>query len=133
MKFKIIFLYYFFAVISSLINLLVQIYSTDIYSGPYFIELSIFLGTIFGLLIKYLLDKLFIFKYESINKFHDLKLFYLYSLMGVFTTLIFWLNEYLFYWIFNTDSMRYFGGIIGLFFGYAIKFNLDKKFVFRDV
>ena len=133
MKFKIIFFYYFFAVISSLINLLVQIYSTDIYNGPYFIELSIFLGSIFGLLIKYLLDKLFIFKYETINKFHDLKLFYLYSLMGVFTTLIFWLIEYLFYWIFNTDLMRYFGGFIGLLFGYAIKFKLDKKFVFRGV
>jgi putative flippase GtrA len=132
-KLQFIILYYFFAVISSFINILFQIYSVDLYRGLYYIELSIFIGTIFGLLTKYLLDKFFIFKYKAINKIQDLRIFYLYCLTGVFTTLIFWFIEYLFYFIFNTDEMRYLGGVIGLLFGYSIKFKLDNRFVFRSI
>ena len=34
--------------------------------------------------------------------------------MGIITTLLFWGTEYAFHLIYNTDEMRYVGGIIGL-------------------
>ena len=50
--------------------------------------------------------------------------------MGVITTLIFWGTEYAFYLIYETDLMRYIGGIVGLAIGFYVKYQLDKKYVF---
>ena len=44
---------------------------------------------------------------------------------------IFWGLEFGFNWVFHTKEMRYLGGIIGLAIGYLIKYQLDKRFVFR--
>ena len=38
--------------------------------------------------------------------------------------------EYAFHLIFNTDLMRYVGGIVGLAIGFFVKYHLDKKYVF---
>ena len=57
-------------------------------------------------------------------------MFFLYSITGVFTTLIFWAIELLFHIIFTNSEMRYVGGSIGLAIGYYIKYNLDRIFVF---
>ena len=61
---------------------------------------------------------------------HDSRLFMLYSLMGILTTLVFWGAEWLFEILFRDDFMRYLGGVMGLGIGYAAKYHLDKKFVF---
>ena len=87
-------------------------------------------GTGVGLITKYTLDKRHIFAFKTENLAHDGKLFYLYSLMGILTTALFWAVEYGFQWIFNAELMRYIGGAIGLIMGYLIKYRLDKKFVF---
>ena len=50
--------------------------------------------------------------------------------MGVVTTLIFWGTEYAFHLIYDTDLMRYVGGIVGLAVGFYVKYQLDKKYVF---
>lgn len=123
-------LYAAFAALATFANLGAQALVVWVYRDAYAIELSILAGTAVGLLIKYILDKRHIFEFQADNLGHDSRLFALYSLMGVFTTGLFWSVEYAFHWMFGTDAMRYIGGAIGLALGYAIKYHLDKRFVF---
>ena len=88
-------------------------------------------GTALGLISKYILDKNFIFLHASKSVNHEAKTFLLYSAMGVVTTGVFWATEYAFEYAFESDSMRYVGGVIGLIAGYIIKYHLDKKLVFK--
>ena len=127
---KIAVLYTLFAVVSTAINIGSQILSIWIYKGPFSVEISILIGTIVGLPLRYVLEKKHIFDFTSENFTHDGKLFVFYSAMGVITTLIFWGTEYAFHLIYDTDLMRYLGGIIGLSIGFYVKYQLDKKYVF---
>jgi len=127
---KIAVLYSLFAGLSTVVNIGSQMLSMLIYSGAYAVEISIFIGTLAGLPLRYFLEKRYIFSFESKNIKHDGQLFILYSFMGVFTTAIFWGTEYAFHLIFTTDVMRYMGGVLGLSIGYYIKYQLDKRFVF---
>ncbi|MFT3779349.1 MAG: GtrA family protein [Ottowia sp.] len=97
---------------------------------PSAIAFSIIVGTAAGLVVKYILDKRFIFRFTAQNAAHDGKTFMLYTLMGVATTAIFWGFEYGAWMIFETTQMRYLGGVLGLVMGYLAKYHLDKKFVF---
>ena len=123
-------MYTLFAVLYSAINIGFQMLSIWVYKGPYSVEFSIFVGTAMGLPLRYFLEKKYIFEFTSKNLIHDGKLFVFYSAMGVITTLIFWGIEYAFHLIYDTDLMRYLGGIIGLSIGFFIKYKLDKKYVF---
>jgi putative flippase GtrA len=127
---KIAVLYSLFAGLSTVVNIGSQMLSMLIYSGAYAVEISIFMGTLTGLPLRYFLEKRYIFSFESKNIKHDGQLFILYSFMGVFTTAIFWGTEYAFHLIFTMDVMRYIGGVLGLTIGYYIKYQLDKRFVF---
>ena len=126
-------LYTAFAIVATFFNILAQDIFSYIYSGPFYILVSIIIGTGVGLVIKYILDKKYIFKYKTQNAQHDGKVFMLYTLMGIFTTIIFWGFEFGFHAIFATKEMRYVGGVIGLMIGYICKYYLDKRFVFRTV
>ena len=123
-------LYTLFAVVSIAINIGSQILSIWTYNGPFSVEISILIGTAMGLPLRYVLEKKYIFNFTSKNFTHDGKLFVFYSAMGVITTLIFWGTEYAFHLIYDTDFMRYLGGIIGLSIGFYVKYQLDKKYVF---
>jgi putative flippase GtrA len=127
---KIAVLYTLFAVFSTAINIGSQMLSIWIYKGPISVEVSILVGTAMGLPLRYFLEKRYIFNFTSKNLVHDGKLFVFYSAMGVITTLIFWGTEYAFHLIYDTDFMRYLGGIIGLSIGFYVKYQLDKKYVF---
>ncbi|MDA9582700.1 GtrA family protein [Amylibacter sp.] len=127
---KIAVLYTLFAVLSTAINIGSQMLSIWIYKGPLSVEISILVGTAIGLPLRYFLEKRYIFNFTSKNLVHDGKLFVFYSAMGVITTLIFWGTEYAFHLIYDTDFMRYLGGIIGLSIGFYVKYQLDKKYVF---
>ena len=70
--------------------------------------------------MKYALDKRYIFCFKPENAAHDSRLFMLYSLMGILTTLVFWGAEWLFEILFRNDFMRYLGGVMGLGIGYAL-------------
>ncbi|HHY08366.1 MAG: GtrA family protein [Clostridium sp.] len=93
--------------------------------------IAIFFGTLTGLVIKYALDKRFIFNYETKNKSENTGKFLLYSFMGIFTTLIYWAFELSFDFLFDYESAKYIGAFIGLSIGYVIKYQLDKRFVFN--
>lgn len=126
-------LYTAFAIVATFFNILAQDICSYIYSGPFYILVSIIIGTGVGLVIKYVLDKKYIFKYKTQNAQHDGKVFYAYTVMGIFTTIIFWGFEFGFHAMFETKEMRYVGGVIGLMIGYICKYYLDKRFVFRTV
>ena len=127
---KIAVLYTLFAVVSTAINIGSQMVSIWVYEGPFFVEISILVGTAMGLPLRYFLEKRYIFNFTSKNLVHDGKLFVFYSAMGVITTLIFWGTEYTFHLIYDTDFMRYLGGVLGLSIGFYVKYQLDKKYVF---
>jgi hypothetical protein len=129
---KIAVLYRLFAGLSTLVNIGSQMLSMLIYSGIYAVEISIFIGTLAGLPLRYFLEKRYIFSFQSKSIKHDGQLVILYSFMGIFTTVIFWGTEYVFHLIFADDFMRFVGGVLGLTIGYYIKYQLDKHFVFID-
>jgi len=83
-----------------------------------------------GLIIKFFLDKGFIFFDDT----KDIKLigrkFSIYASNGIFSTMIFWGTETIFWLIWRTQNMRELGAILGLTMGYIIKYRLDKKYVF---
>jgi len=122
--------YTIFATISTLFNLLFQYLSFLLYTGFGSLYVAMFLGTLAGLITKYILDKKFIFYHIPKDKKDDVKKFALYSLMGVFTTIIFWGTEIAFHALSQNPNAKYLGAVIGLGIGYVIKYSLDKKFVF---
>lgn len=124
--------YSIFAVISTLFNLLFQYLSFELYGGFASLYVAMFMGTLAGLVAKYILDKKFIFYYDVKDKKEDATKFALYSLMGVFTTIIFWGTEIAFDALSQDPNAKYLGAVIGLSIGYVIKYFLDKKYVFND-
>lgn len=124
--------YIYFAIASTIVNLLFQYISFIVYNGFLDLYVAMFFGTLAGLVLKYILDKKYIFYHKPKSKKDDSKKFFLYSLMGVFTTFIFWGFEIGFDYIFENEYAKYIGAIIGLTIGYVVKYFLDKKFVFKD-
>ena len=122
--------YTIFAVISTLFNLLFQYLSFLVYADFGSLYVAMFFGTLAGLVAKYILDKKFIFYHTPTDKKDDAKKFVLYSLMGVFTTIIFWGTEITFDTLSQDPNAKYLGAVIGLSIGYVIKYFLDKKYVF---
>lgn len=127
---KLAVIYTLLAVVATVFNIGSQDIVIRLYHGAYAVTLSILIGTGVGLVVKYFLDKHFIFRFKAQNAAHDAKTFALYTLMGVITTVIFWGFEYAFDAIFQTKELRYVGGVIGLAIGYWVKYRLDKRFVF---
>lgn len=123
--------YALLAAIAMAANIGTQEVVVRFYNGPYAILVSVAFGTGVGLVVKYVLDKRFIFRFKARDLVHDGQTFVLYAFMGVFTTAIFWGAEFLFEHLFHTREMRYLGGAIGLGIGYFTKYQLDKHFVFR--
>ena len=126
------FRYILFAIFSTILNLMFQYLSFLVYNGFLSLYIAMFIGTLAGLILKYILDKKYIFFHTPDSKKDDGKKFALYSLMGVFTTMIFWGFEIGFDHIFEDENAKYFGAVLGLSIGYVVKYFLDKKFVFID-
>lgn len=124
-------LYALLAIIATAVNIGAQDLLIRLYAGPYSILLSMGFGTAAGLVVKYVLDKRYIFGFRAQNAAHDGQVFLLYALMGVITTAIFWGFELAFDHLFASKEMRYLGGVIGLAIGYLAKYSLDKRYVFR--
>ena len=124
--------YAFFAAVSTAVNLLTQWITSGIIPGSAGVYIGMLAGTGTGLIVKYVLDKKYIFYYQTDSVKKDFQKFIIYTLMGIITTGIFWGSESAFYIIFENENMRYIGAAVGLTLGYIIKYLLDRKFVFRD-
>jgi putative flippase GtrA len=123
--------YVLFAVIATLVNLAAQEAAIRITPvAP--LAISILAGTAAGFIVKYVLDKNWIF-YDSYTSHRDeARKVTLYALFSVVTTLIFWGFEVTFWTIWRTDTAKYAGAVLGLAIGYAAKFVLDQTYVFRE-
>ena len=125
--------YTVFCVLATLANLTTQRFIIGIANdgdGRGFV-LAVFAGTVFGLTLKYVLDKRWIFFDKSRGRTLHGRKFTLYTMMGAITTLIFWGTETVFWLTWQTELMREIGAIFGLTIGYTIKYYLDRRFVFR--
>jgi len=124
--------YSFFAVLATLANLLAQrvVLSTGETVVHYIFAVGA--GTLCGLVLKYILDKKWIFYDETTDLKQNGWQFVFYTGMGVVTTAIFWATETAFWIFFGTDQMRELGAILGLSVGYIVKYQLDRRYVFTD-
>jgi putative flippase GtrA len=123
--------YAFLAFIATMTNIGVQELVIVSYSGAFALLLSVVAGTGVGLIVKYALDKRFIFRFQARDRVQDGQTFLLYTLTGMATTMVFLGFEFGFHLVFETKAMRYLGAVIGLGLGYLGKYQLDKRFVFR--
>jgi len=87
-------------------------------------------GTAVGLLTKFILDKLVVFRHKTSSASELAGGFALYVLFGVLTTAIFWGTEITFAWAWKAEASRYVGGAVGLAAGYTVKYLLDRTYVF---
>jgi putative flippase GtrA len=125
--------YTVFAATAMALNLCAQAFAHWLYRGPFELYVSMAAGTLAGLLVKYELDKRLIFYSRATGVAEEGKRFSLYTATGVATTLVFWGCEVSFDRVFGTISARYLGAVIGLTIGYAAKYQLDRRIVFRRI
>ena len=129
---KTMLLYALLAATATVANIGAQDVLLRLYDGPLSVLTSVISGTVVGLVVKYVLDKRYIFHFRAHNAAHDGATFVLYAAMGLLTTLIFWCFEFGFHALFDgSRAMRYSGGVIGLTIGYTAKYHLDKRYVFK--
>lgn len=96
--------------------------------GRYLI--AVLAGTAVGLVVKYVLDKRWIFGDDETGlKAHGRK-FTLYTIMGGVTTALFWGAETGFWLWFGTHEAREIGALLGLMVGYVVKYQLDRRITF---
>lgn len=121
--------YVLFAVLSGLANLATQELTLRIGRGlP--VAVSIIVGTVVGFLVKYALEKRWIFLDRYDSHYSELRKITVYGVFGVATTLLFWIVELSAWHVWQTTTAKYIGAIVGLSLGNWIKYLLDKRFVF---
>jgi putative flippase GtrA len=124
-------LYALFAALATVTNIASQWASLELYRGPLSLPLAMAFGTATGLGLKYVLDKRWIFRDPGTGIVLHARKFTAYTLMGVITTAIFWVTELAFDAASPNGQLRFVGAAIGLTIGYATKYQLDRRFVFR--
>jgi putative flippase GtrA len=124
--------YIIFALIATILNLLTQRVILQIHDDQTFFIFAIAIGTIVGLVVKFNLDKRWIFRGLT-TKFNETsRQFFAYTITGVATTGLFWATEFSFWYIWNNHFARELGAIFGLTIGYSIKYQIDRRYVFRN-
>lgn len=121
-------LYVVFAGVATVANLAAQELFLRM-SGS--LAVAILAGTAAGFATKYVLDKKWVFSDRYTTHRQELRKVTLYGAFSVATTLVFWLFEVAFWMAWRTDFAKYTGAVLGLAVGYAIKFVLDRTFVFK--
>lgn len=125
-------LYAVFAAIATGVNIGTQALVHAALGDPVGLYVGILAGTGTGLVVKYLLDRRWIFAFTARSRVHEARTFVVYTLFSVVTTLIFWGTELAFQAIWGTATMRYAGAVLGLAVGYTAKYLLDRRFTFVD-
>lgn len=119
-----------FAAIAIFANLVTQRLMLAAYPSAYI--LALMAGTAIGLLVKYALDKKWIFRPPAYPRAGKAATFGLYAATGLVTTLIFWGFETMAWLIWQTHLAREAGAVVGLLLGYVLKYRLDSRYVFAQ-
>jgi putative flippase GtrA len=122
--------YVAFAIVATIINLAVQRLVLNLSGTVAAFYVALFAGTMAALVVKYALDKRWIFADRSSGIAAHSRKLSIYTTMGVVTTAIFWGTEALFWFHWQSHAAREMGAILGLALGYAVKYRLDRRFVF---
>lgn len=123
--------YIAFAVVASACNLGVQWLASAAWPWGAVVPVSMALGTAAGLACKYVLDRTWIFRFAPGSARAEVATAARYGATGLLTTALFWGTELAFHAASDHPAARYAGGAIGLALGYALKYQLDKRHVFR--
>ena len=94
------------------------------------LTISILSGTIVGFVLKYILDKQWIFLDAYDGAHRELRKIFLYGFFSVLMTLLFWSFEIAFWKVGGTEFAKYLGGALGLAIGNFAKYLLDRTFTF---
>ena len=124
--------YGLFAVIATVANLGTQRAVLHFGDNTLLYLAAVIAGTGVGLIIKYVLDKRWIFFDTGTGLRQHGQKFGLYTAMGLVTTDIFWGSETVFWYFSRTEALRELGAVLGLAVGYVVKYRLDRRFVFTD-
>ena len=123
--------YVLFAVIATLVNLVTQ--EIVIRIAPVApLASSILMGTAAGIILKYVLDKKWVFDDDYGGYRQEFQKITPYGAFSALTTLRFWGFEVGFWMFWQTGLAKYTGAVPGLSIGYAAKFLLDWTFVFKE-
>jgi putative flippase GtrA len=122
--------YVLFAGIAGLANLATQEAAVRLLPPLAPIMLSVLAGTAIGFVVKYLLDKHFVFLDGYGGHIAELRKVALYAVFSVGTTLLFWAVELSFWYVFATAGAKYAGAALGLSLGNWLKYLLDRTWVF---
>jgi putative flippase GtrA len=135
-------MYMIFAAICTAVNLTsqyflrtflspIEVLRGAIFGIEFYFLIQITVGTWIGFYLKFVLDKIFVFKKKSKNLGQTVKQLGLYAVMATLTTFIYWGVEFSFKYMFSFENRDILGGFIGLAIGYTVKFFLDMNFVFK--
>ena len=120
-----------FAAVAVLANLAAQRAVLAFGEGAGHFIAAVGLGTAVGLVVKYLLDRRWIFADRTAGLAATGWQFGRYTATGLATTAIFWATESAFWLIWQTHAMREAGAVLGLAVGYVLKYRLDRAYVFN--
>jgi putative flippase GtrA len=126
-----VFRYTAFAILAALANLATQRTVLRLGDGHHWVAAAACIGVLVSLVLKYFLDRRWIFGDTTRGVRANGRQFLLYAAMGLFTTAIFFLLEGSFWLVWRSHEMREIGAVLGLIVGYVTKYHLDKHFVFR--
>ncbi|PNG26270.1 GtrA family protein [Methylocella silvestris] len=122
--------YGLFAVIAGAMNLGAQAVTFAI-APIQPLAISILVGTGVGFVVKYLLDKRWIFFDDYHGAAAETQKVLLYGAFSVAMTAIFWGFEIAFLAIWGTNFAKYAGAVIGLAIGNFLKYLLDRGITFN--
>ena len=121
-----------FAGIAIAANLAAQALVFAVYNGPIPLAAALAAGTVVGLIVKFELDRRLIFYAPQQDAAATGATFFFYASTGLITTALFWGTETLVHFgSGGAPGSQYVGGFIGLTAGYVLKYQLDKRYVFR--
>jgi putative flippase GtrA len=123
--------YVLFAIIAGVANLLTQAIVFAL-APAQSLALSILAGTGVGFVVKYILDKRWIFFDDYDGAAKEIHKIALYGSFSVAMTLVFWGFEIAFLAIGGTNLAKYTGAVIGLAIGNFAKYLLDRTFTFNQ-
>ena len=121
-----IFLYFLFALLASIVNVICQHIFLNYNENLFF---AVIAGSAAGLVFKYVLDSSIVFDGKKPINF---KTFLIYASIGAFITPVIWIVEVIFLNTFGTIFMRDVGALLGLGLAYYIKYEMDKRYVFKN-